>query len=222
MHYSWVVLAAATVGLAMTIPGQTVGVAVFLDSIINDLGLGRSSVSATYILGTLAGSLALPFIGRAIDREGPRRSVIAIAVAFGLACTFMSLVSGIFMLFVGFALIRGLGQGARSLVSIHSINIWFVRRRGLAVGVAGIGFAAATAVLPLAIDGLIDLFDWRWSYAILGVAVVAVVVPIGAAGCFATDPNSTGAPLTPETRRPNPLASPSRSAIRLIATVRAT
>lgn len=174
VHYSWVVLIAATLGMAMTIPGQTVGVSVFLDSIIADLGLGRSAVSATYTLGTLAGSLTLPFVGRAIDRYGPSRSVIAIALGFGIACAFMGLVGGIIMLFVGFALIRGLGQGALSLVSIHSISIWFVRRRGLAVGLAGIGFAAATAVGPLGIERLLDAVDWRWAYAILGLIVAAV------------------------------------------------
>lgn len=51
VHNSWVVLVAASFGMAMTIPGQTVGVPVFLDSIISDLGLGRSAVSATYTLG---------------------------------------------------------------------------------------------------------------------------------------------------------------------------
>lgn len=197
-HYSWVVLIGATLGMAMTIPGQTVGVSVFLDSIIADLGLGRSAVSATYTLGTLAGSLSLPFIGRAIDRHGPRRSVVVISLGFGLACAFMGLVGGIIMLFVGFALIRGFGQGALSLVSVHSINIWFVRRRGLAIGLAGIGFAVATAVAPLGIERLIDLIDWRWAYAALGLAVIAVMVPVGG-GLFRHRPEAYG--LTPDSSR---------------------
>ncbi|MFP3913627.1 MAG: MFS transporter [Actinomycetota bacterium] len=201
IHYGWVVLAAATFGMAMTIPGQTVGVSVFLDLIIDDLGLGRSAVSATYTAGTLAGSLALPFIGRAIDRHGPRRSVILIAVAFGLACAFMGLVNGLVMLLVGFSLIRGLGQGALSLVSVHSINIWFVRRRGLAVGLAGIGFAAATGVIPLGIEQLVDLFDWRLAYALLGLMVVLVMVPVGG-GLFRHRPELYG--LHPDSSRPPP------------------
>lgn len=191
VHYSWVVLVAATIGMALTIPGQTVGVSVFLDLIIEDLGLGRSTVSAAYTAGTLAGSLSLPFIGRAVDRHGPRRSVVFIAIGFGLACMFMGLVSGLIALFVGFALIRGLGQGALSLVSQHSINIWFVRRRGLAIGLAGVGFAAATAALPLGIEGLIDAFDWRWSYALLGLVVIAVMVPVGG-GLFRHRPEMYG------------------------------
>ncbi len=198
-HYSWVVLAASMVGMAMTIPGQTVGVSVFLDPIIQDLGVTRSAVSAVYMVGTVIGSLTLPFVGKAIDRHGPRRSVILIAIAFALACVFMGLVSGLLTLLIGFTLIRGLGQGALGLVSVHTINIWFVRRRGLAVGIAGIGFAVATSFIPGVIEALINSFDWRWTYAILGAVVLVVVVPVGG-GFFRFRPEEYG--LLPDSHRP--------------------
>ncbi|MEX1249237.1 MAG: MFS transporter [Acidimicrobiia bacterium] len=198
-HYSWVVLAASMIGMAMTIPGQTVGVSVFLDPMIAELGVSRSAVSAVYMVGTVAGSLTLPFVGKAIDRHGPRRSVIVIAVAFGLACMFMGLVSGLVTLLIGFTLIRGLGQGALGLVSVHTINIWFVRRRGLAVGIAGIGFALATSFLPGVFAGLIDSFDWRWAYVLLGGAVMVVVLPVGG-GLFRFRPEEYG--LLPDSHRP--------------------
>jgi hypothetical protein len=44
--------------MLMTTPGPAVGVSVFLDPIIEDLGLTRSLVSLLYMLGTLTGSLA--------------------------------------------------------------------------------------------------------------------------------------------------------------------
>ncbi|NEO26103.1 MAG: MFS transporter, partial [Kamptonema sp. SIO4C4] len=76
VYYGWVVLVAGTVGMLMTTPGQTVGVSVFLDPIINDLGLSRSVVSGLYTVATLLGSFSLPWIGRFIDRRGPRMAVI--------------------------------------------------------------------------------------------------------------------------------------------------
>lgn len=183
----------------MTIPGQTIGVSVFLDSIIADLGLSRSAVSGAYTVGTLVASLALPFVGRQIDRVGPRRSVLVIATSFALACAFMGLVAGFVTLLVGFVLLRGLGQGALSLVSVHSINIWFVRRRGMAVGLAGVGFAAATAVLPIGLDWLMGGVGWRWAYAVLGLVVLVVMVPVGG-GLFRDRPELYG--LLPDRGRP--------------------
>jgi MFS transporter, OFA family, oxalate/formate antiporter len=197
-HYSWVVLGASMIGMAMTIPGQTVGVSVFLDPMILDLGVSRSAVSAVYMIGTVAGSLTLPFVGKAIDSHGPRRSVILIAIGFALACVFMGLVGGLLTLLIGFTLIRGLGQGALGLVSIHTINIWFVRRRGLAVGLAGIGFAVATSFVPGVLEALIDSFDWRWTYALLGLAVFVIVVPVGG-GLFRFRPEEYG--LLPDSHK---------------------
>ncbi|MBE9107916.1 hypothetical protein IQ273_00570 [Nodosilinea sp. LEGE 07298] len=90
IYYGWVVLAAGTLGQLMTTPGQTIGVSVFLDPIMADLGLSRSLVSLLYLLGTLSGSLILPFVGRFIDQQGPRVAVGAIAALFALACLGMS------------------------------------------------------------------------------------------------------------------------------------
>lgn len=202
IHYGWVVLGASTVGMAMTIPGQTIGVSVFLDAIIADLGLSRSVVSGAYTVGTLAASLALPFVGRQIDRIGPRRAVVIIATLFALACAFMGLVAGFITLLIGFTALRGLGQGALSLVSIHSINIWFVQRRGLAVGLAGVGFAAATSVLPIGLDRLMAGVGWRWSYALLGIVVAAVMIPVGG-GLFRHRPELYGlVPDRPVDKKP--------------------
>ncbi|MFN3651288.1 MAG: MFS transporter [Armatimonadota bacterium] len=180
MYYGWVILAASTLGVMMTTPGQTVGVSAFLDAIIRDLGMSRSSVSLMYSVGTLAGSFAMPWVGRWIDHKGPRLAVTVIAVLFALACVGMSRVEGPIGLALGFLAIRSLGQGALGLVSLHVLNLWFVRRRGLAVGLKGVGMAAASACFPIAIHALIAAHGWRTAYAVLGLLIAATILPVGA------------------------------------------
>lgn len=204
VYFGWLVLAAATLGLIMTTPGQTLAVSVFLDRIIADLGLTRSTVSLLYTIGTLTGAVALPFIGRFIDRRGPRVAVVIISSLFAFACAFMGAVGGILTLLIGFILIRSLGQGALSLVSMHAVNIWFVRRRGLAVGLAGLGVALATAAFPLIIEGLIEAVGWRNAYVVLGGVVALVMVPVGAI-FFRVHPERYG--LAPDGRLAKPEAT---------------
>ena len=197
--YGWVVLAAGTFGMMMTTPGQTLGVSVFLDRIIADLGVSRSFVSLLYTVGTVTGSFVLPFVGRFIDRRGPRLAVVLIAALFAVACGYMGLVRNIAMLLVGFVLVRGLGQGSLCLVSQHVVNLWFVRRRGLAVGLTGLGMAAATAFFPMIIESLIASYGWREAYALLGLLVAVTILPVGAV-LFRSRPESFG--LVPDSRRP--------------------
>lgn len=191
LYYGWWVVLAGTLGAMMTFPGQTTGVSVFLDPIIDDLGLTRSAVSALYLAGTLVGSLTLPFSGRFVDRRGPRTAVIVFATAFALACLWMGLTTGAVMLFVGFTLVRALGQGALSLVSAHVIAIWFVRRRGIVIGLLGIGTATASAVFPVVLEALIGAVGWRASYAALGLLVAVTILPVGAL-VFRDRPESYG------------------------------
>jgi MFS transporter, OFA family, oxalate/formate antiporter len=178
--YGWVVLAVGALGIIMTSPGQTYAVSIFVEHFIADLGLSRSLVSTLYAAGTVAGSLALPFVGRAIDRHGSRRMVLLIAVLFGLACLFMGLVGGAFTLALAFVAIRMLGQGGLALVSQNAINQWWVRRRGLALGLSGL-FASLLGLgaFPALVNWLIPQIGWRLTYAALGGLLLLVMAPLG-------------------------------------------
>ena len=59
VFYGWIVMIAGTIGFIMTSPGQTQVVSIFIESIIEDLGMSRSLVSSLYSVGTLVGSFTL-------------------------------------------------------------------------------------------------------------------------------------------------------------------
>ena len=181
IFYGWIILVVGTIGLTMTSPGQTYAVSIFIEHFIRDLGLSRSLVSTLYTVGTLTGSFALPFVGRQIDSRGPRLMVIVISLAFGLACIYMGFVQNAIMLGLGFMAIRMLGQGSLSVVSQNVINQWWVRRRGLVMGVAGLFFALlGLGLFPNLINWLIPIYGWRTTYMILGGLLLLVMAPLGA------------------------------------------
>ena len=180
VFYGWVILAVGTLGLIMTSPGQTYAVSIFIERFIQDLGLSRSLVSSLYAGGTLAGSLALPFIGREIDRRGSRFMMAFIAGVFGLACIYMGLVQGALMLGIGFVAIRMFGQGSLSLVSQNAINQWWVYRRGAVLGISGLFVSLlALGAFPGLINWLIPRFGWRLTYGLLGGLLLFVMAPLG-------------------------------------------
>jgi MFS family permease len=178
-HYGWIILAGGAIGSFMTLPGQTNGVSLFFDPIAADLGLSRGQIALAYTFGTLAGALPAPFVGRWIDRRGPRLAAATIAIAMGLACAVMALTWSAVTLAIGFAALRGATIGGLSLVSQHVINLWFVARRGLAATAASIGVALGGIVFPQVIDGLIRTGGWRHAYLSLGVLVAGTMLTVG-------------------------------------------
>lgn len=179
IYYGWVIMVMATFAMIMTTPGQTFGVSVFIEHFISELGLSRSTVSTLYLIGTLIGSATLTYVGRLIDRYGPRFIMTITLGLLGLTCFLMSQVNGMIMLGIGFMLLRMLGQGSLSLVSSNSINQWWVRRRGVILGMSGVATALfGMGVGPNLLNWMIDRFSWRTSYIILGLILILVAMPL--------------------------------------------
>ena len=55
--YGWVIVAAASVGIAFSIPGQTMGFSVFTNTLMIELGLTRVQLSTAYCIGTVLSGL---------------------------------------------------------------------------------------------------------------------------------------------------------------------
>jgi MFS family permease len=175
----WRIVVLATITAAMTGPGQTIGVSVFVDPIIDTLDLTRSQVSTAYLIGTLLGALALPSVGRWVDAIGARRAMTAIGAAFGVALVVMSGVRGFVTLAIGFTLIRWLGQGSLSLVSTVAVTHWFERRRGAVFGLMMTVVSALMSLTPVLLNLAIEAYSWRTAWLLAALAVWLVVVPIG-------------------------------------------
>lgn len=205
LHYGWIILGAGTFGSFMTLPGQTAGVSVFFEPITADLGISRTSASVAYAFGTLAGILPAPLIGRWIDRRGPRLTATIIAGGLAVACALMATIQSTMTLLIGFALLRGAAIGGLSLVSQQVVNLWFVRRRGIAAAAASLGLAAGSMIFPGLIDVLILHYGWRGAYIALAGIVALTILPVAAA-LFRDRPEkfglSTDAGLVPASEHP--------------------
>src|SRR6266478_5801232 len=86
LHYGWIILGAGTFGSFMILPGQSAGVSVFFDPITSDLGISRTSASIAYAVGTLAGILPAPVIGRWIDRRRSEEHTSELQSQSNLVC----------------------------------------------------------------------------------------------------------------------------------------
>ncbi|MFA9564326.1 MAG: MFS transporter [Acidimicrobiales bacterium] len=175
----WHILGWSTLLLALTAPGQTIGVSSFIDHVIEDLGISRSSLSAAYLIATLTGSAALPSIGRWVDRRGVRHATIVVGGAFAVAIALLGVSQNIVMLGVAFVGIRMLGQGSLSLIGDTSISLWFQARRGRAFAIAMTVSAGLMALSPLVFTAMIDGIGWRQAWLVTAIFIGVTVPSIG-------------------------------------------
>lgn len=186
--YGWVIVATATCGIISSIPGQTMGVGVFADSLIDALGLTREQLSRCYMFGTIASGLMLPFAGRVLDKLGARIMATIAALGLGVSIIGMSrcdeivrllgesisdpVLAAMTVITVCFMLIRFFGQGLLTTTSRVAMGKWFNHHRGLATGIAGVFIAFGFSAAPTFLNWLIETLGWRLSCTVLG-AVVA-------------------------------------------------
>lgn len=180
--YGWPIVGYSAIAIALTAPGQTAGVSVFINPLIADLGISRTQISTAYLVGTLLGAGAMPLAGGAVDRWGPRRVIAAIGGLFGTVLIALSFVAGIVGLTAGFVGLRLAGPGALALIAPLTVAYWFDKRRGLALGIAIAAGNVGLSVIPVLVERLIAGLGWRQVWAIEGLAVWAILVPLAVFG----------------------------------------
>jgi MFS family permease len=175
-YYGWVIVAIAGLASFASAPGQTYTFSVFLDSFIEDLGLSSTYVATLYLFGSLTASGLIIFVGRSLDRFGPRIMLVVAALFLGTGAMVLSRANAPWELFIGFALMRTMGQGALSLIPATMVSIWFVRRRAMALAIMALGGAAASGTFPIYGTTLIDQFGWRTAWIAIAITTWSLLI----------------------------------------------
>lgn len=117
-------------------------------------------------------------VGRLADKYGARVMLLFAATGLGMACFGMAFAVGPIAFFFAFASLRALGQGSMPVNGTLLVAQWFVKYRGRAMAIMGIGGALSNAAFPTISQQLITLFGWRETYMILGVFVWVLILPL--------------------------------------------
>ena len=175
--YGWVIILVGAITGFSSGPGQSYIFSVFIDSIIEDTSLTRTGISTLYAVGTGLSAAMVMIVSRLADRYGARTTLMGAAFGLGLACLAMSQVREAVLVFLAFSALRALGQGSMGINGTLLAAQWFVRRRGRAMAIMGLGFPASMAILPPFARFLVDTIGWREAYAVLGIMVWVLVLP---------------------------------------------
>jgi MFS family permease len=175
--HGWFIVATAFIALAVNVGLLFYSWGVFLTPLADAFG-GRARVAWAYSAMQAAAALYGLVIGRLVDRHGARPVQIVGTVVFAAGYALMGRVDSLTQLYFVMAVPIALGSTCiGALPSNGAVARWFVRKRGLALGISTAGISAGGIVFAPASQYLIEHVGWRRAYDVLAVSVILLVLP---------------------------------------------
>jgi len=170
LFYGWVVVGGAFVVLFMAY-GTQYAFGVFFAALLDEFGWSRASLSGIFSLYAFLYCVLGLLAGRLTDLWGPRVVIAMGGVFLGVGLAGMSRVSALWHPYLFYGIVAALGMSTAYVPCNATVVKWFVRRRGLALGVATSGGSLGTFALPPAAAALVGALGWRWAYVLFGAGI---------------------------------------------------
>src|SRR5258706_9445399 len=176
--YGWVIVVVTFVTMAIGVNART-AFSLFFPPILSEFGWERGVTAGAFSFGFVVSGAMSPLIGRLMDRAG-RRAVMELGVALmagGLLLAPLTTQPWHLYLTIGVMVGAGsvcLGYSGQSLF----LPNWFIRRRGMAIGVAFAGVGIGSITLLPWVQLMIEQTGWRTACTAMGILILVVLAPI--------------------------------------------
>lgn len=178
-YYGWYIVLLSFVASMMATGLQAYTLGVFLKPMTADLGWSRTDLSFGQTVSTAASAVLAFWIGPLLDRHGGRVLMVVGALAMGAGFAAVGQVQELWQYYlVKGVLVTAGSTCAGGLVVNVALSNWFVRRRGIAIAIGAMGVSLAALLIPLVSTRLIEAYGWRNAWAVIGVSIPIVIVPL--------------------------------------------
>lgn len=157
--------------------GQTFYIALSNGDIRREYQLSNGEFGLIYMAATLASAATLPFLGWLLDRYSVARVSSVTILCLAAATLAMAFASSLPLLGLTIYLLRLLGQGMMTEISMTATGRWFAANRGRAMALVTLGNHAGTALLPLVFVVASAVLGWRGTWVAGGAILALVALP---------------------------------------------
>ncbi|KAA0948811.1 MFS transporter [Sporosarcina sp. ANT_H38] len=178
IHYAWWVLLGLVVMVGAAKGGIMTTGGLFLTPVTEDLGIGMGSLTLYFSISSIVTMISLPIAGKMMAKYNIRILLVAAVILEAGSFAMFGLMNSVWGWYL-FAIPMAMGSVfVTQLAGPVLINNWFKKHKGLAIGImVGAGGLIGAFLQPVA-GNLIASEGWRTTYIILGIGVMAVVIPV--------------------------------------------
>lgn len=179
VFYGWWIVAAMFMCLFISYGARFYSFGVYFKPMIKDLNWTRTITASAMGFSTIVYGLCSPIIGRCVDKFGARIVIISGALLGGLGFILIYFIDSILQFYIVYSIIMSAGIAATSLAPTNTIIAkWFMQKRAYAMGIIQAGIGVGAFVMINLAQYLVSEYGWRMSFAITGVIVWIVVIPM--------------------------------------------
>ena len=170
IFYGWIVVACVCVLLFLAF-GSVYSFTTFFKSFQIEFQTTRSSTSFIFAIAGFIYFCLGAVSGQIADRIGAKWVLTFGVIVIGTGLLVASRATTVRQIYVIYGLGIGVGVGFVYVPAVGVVQRWFVRKRGLASGVAVTGIGLGTLCMPAASAALIYWSDWRTAYLLMSLFV---------------------------------------------------
>ncbi len=175
IHPAWIV-AAITFGTLFASAGFRSAPSVLILPLEEEFGWRRDVISAAIAINVLLFGLTAPFAAALMDRFTIRKVVMSALSVISLGALLTIWMNQSWHLLLLWGVVVGIGTGSMALVFAATIaNRWFIKKRGLVIGVLTAAGASGQLVFLPTLANLAQDPGWRASSLIISIAAFLMV-----------------------------------------------
>lgn len=174
-YYGWVIVAVGTLMLAITY-GLIYSYSVFFKPLADYFSWDRATVSSIYSASLVIRGAVSIGVGWLADRYGSVKLMVLCSFMIGLGLVLSSQVHALWQFFVTYSLIEALGLSGTFGIATALTSRWFIKNRGLALGIVSSGVGLGTLLIVPGTERLINAFNWSQAFIICGFAAGGIMI----------------------------------------------
>ncbi|MGG0656246.1 MFS transporter [Rummeliibacillus pycnus] len=167
IHYSWIILVITFFSIIVAgIIRSSSGV--FIQPFETEFGWSRPAISFAFAVGLFLYGFSGPFMAAFVERFGLKNVMLASMTLLSLGLVLTFIMNQEWQLVLIWGVMIGIGSGLfLTVLSTQIGNRWFVKHRGLAVGILTAATATGQLILLPVLASLIETYSWHHAIGLI-------------------------------------------------------
>ena len=147
----------------------------FIEPLEEEFGWTRTQINVSLSIGVLTSFLS-PVVGNLMDRFGTKWTMAVSIVLVASAFLLRSVMTELWQFYLFSGIMFAGTPGATMMPAGRLVLTWFPKARGRMMGIVTSGNNIGSGLAVPIIAGLIGFVGWRWTWALMGIALIGMAM----------------------------------------------